>query len=60
MKNKKREIILPIISDEITNQYDINIRNYGLGQIDNRNTAGTVGIQAYKFPLTGLPLPIEL
>ena len=24
----------------------INIRNYGIGQLDNRNTAGTVGIQA--------------
>ena len=24
----------------------INIRNYGLGQLDNRNTAGTVGIEA--------------
>ncbi len=24
----------------------INIRNYGIGQLDNRNTAGTVEIQA--------------
>jgi putative transposase len=24
----------------------INIRNYGIGQLDNRNTAGTVKIQA--------------
>ena len=24
----------------------INIRNYGLGQVDNRNTVGTIGIQA--------------
>jgi putative transposase len=31
----------------------INIRNYGLGQIDNRNTAGTVGIQACGVPSDG-------
>ena len=24
----------------------INIKNYGLGQVDNRNTVGTIGIQA--------------
>jgi len=24
----------------------INIRNYGLGQVDNRNMVGTIGIQA--------------
>ena len=32
----------------------INIRNYGLGQIDNRNTAGTVGIQACGVPSDGV------
>ena len=32
----------------------INIRNYGLGQIDNRNTAGTVGIQACGVPSDGI------
>jgi len=32
----------------------VNIRNYGLGQIDNRNTAGTVGIQACGVPSDGI------
>ena len=32
----------------------INIRNYGLGQIDNRNTAGTVGIEACGDPSNGV------
>ena len=32
----------------------INIRNYGLGQIDNRNTAGTVRIQACGVPSDGV------
>jgi len=42
----------------ITHQRDINasinIRNYGLGQIDNRNTAGTVGIEACGVPSVGV------
>jgi len=42
-----------------THQKDINAsinirRNYGLGQIDNRNTAGTVGIQACGVPSDGV------
>ena len=31
----------------------INIRNYGLGQIDNRYTAGTVKIQACGVSSSG-------
>ena len=26
----------------------LNIRNYGLGQVDNRNTVGTIGIRRLK------------
>ena len=32
----------------------INIRNYGLGQLDNRNTAGTVEIQACGVSSSGI------
>jgi transposase len=30
----------------LTGKKSLNIRNYGLGQVDNRNTVGTIGIQA--------------
>ena len=35
----------------------INIRNYGIGQLDNRNTVGTVGIQACGVSSDGVTMP---
>jgi putative transposase len=38
----------------------INIRNYGLGQLDNRNTAGTAGIKACGVSSNGVMTSYEV
>ena len=56
MSVHKIKLMIYGINKKLTSNINasINMRNYGLGQIDNRNTAVTVGIEACGVPSGGV------